>query len=206
MSAAGVVAVVAGAAATLAGLGWLRGWVGGRLRRRADRLSASGRTVEAAAVWRQLASAWWASPATRSGARLNLGLSELERGALAEAEAWLTTVERPPFSARSGIAIAAIRLAQGRHGDAGHVIARLSGDPGARRFAAELDGVRALWVLRTDGPVAARALAERLRGPSSGELLAAVLWLCGGSEDPPAEATCARLAWLVPELSERAPR
>lgn len=199
-------AVVAGGIAVFAGLRWLQGWLGGRLRRRADGLIASGRADEARAAWRRLAGAWWAAPSTRAAARLDLGLTELQRGAFVEAEAWLVRVERAPFSARAGIAVAAIRLAQGRHAEAGEAITRLSADPGARRFSAELDGVRALWLLRTEGRDAARALADRLRGPSSGELLAAVGWLCGVADDPPADATRARLAWLLPELADRSSR
>ncbi len=130
---------------------------------------AEGRVEDARRVLSSLAVSRLAGPGMKATAALDLGLMAMRQDALARAERWLTIAART--SSTGGVASAALVVVCLRKGD--HAAAErwlrqgLAGGAASR----ELDGARALFVLRTEGPAAALDLGERLLDPDAGSLL-----------------------------------
>jgi hypothetical protein len=151
----------------------------------------------------QLADSWWCSRSARTAARLNLGMMALQAGDAVEALRWLQQVG-PEGAAWAGPSRALAWLIEGEPERAQEALAEGMASAGARQVQEQLDAVRVLLVWRTEGPEAARALGERLAGPSATPLhralLAALRPEAGSLDDEVQALLGSRLAQRLPEL------
>ena len=107
----------------------------------------------------------------RKVARENLGRILLSAGELSSAAHWFSQIEGSA-SASAGLAVAQAGL--GQIEAASHALEQARSSPGARAVQAEIDAARVLVLWRSEGPQAARELAERLDNPASGSLFRAL--------------------------------
>lgn len=118
---------------------------------------------------------WVSTRNLRVAARLNLGLLDLADGELERAAGWYARVSGGPGAPLASAGLALVRVLQGRHADAEATLLQAMSDPRASLAQGQIDAVRVLLVLRTEGPSAARLLGDQLHHGDAGALLNGVL-------------------------------
>jgi hypothetical protein len=152
-----------------------------------------------------LARSWLVTRSARTAARLNLGMMALHDGAGDEALDWYTGLRGGSTGAwaHAGRALALFML--NRTPEAGEELAEASGSPGARNLQEQLDALRVLFVWRTEGAAAARAVGLQLLSPTATPLHRALLVALGDRhwrDDAEVEALVhSGLGMALPELA-----
>jgi hypothetical protein len=110
----------------------------------------------------------------RAMARMNLGLLALRAGRLEEAAEMYSRVHHIKARPFACTGLALTQTLQGEFGEVGELLNEAT-RLGGRATQGEVDGVRLLVVLRTEGPADAVALGTRLLAPGVGSLFLGVL-------------------------------
>jgi tetratricopeptide (TPR) repeat protein len=124
---------------------------------------------------RRIAGSRLASRASRAGASLNLALLALHRGDVDDAERWYVAAGAGAGAPWAATGLALCAVLRGRYDDAEQHLADAIARGRDRGVLREVDGVRALMVLRRDGAEAAAELGDRLISPEAGLLLRGVV-------------------------------
>ena len=160
-------------AAALLCAGFIRPvWTRMRLARAAEAMSVGNRG-DAKTSWNSLVRNVLCTRPGRIQAHINLGLAAVVDGDLDAAQHHYSQVIQGQAAAFAQTGLALVRTLKGDYSEAESALSAASG--ASRAVQSEVDGVRALLVLRRDGPAAAVRLAESIQSPTSGSMLLGVL-------------------------------
>lgn len=169
------------------GIAWsARPWWANRRVAAALQLAEAGEVSRARELLTQVAASGLTPRHTRELAHLTLGGLALRSHDLVAAERALVRPVRGVVATHAAVSLALVYALQERYEQAEAQLRRARAGRGARGVQAELDGVRALLVMRREGVDATLALAEPLAHDGAGALLLGVLAVArldSGDED-----------------------